>query len=114
MAKLEFVLVRTRLTAGQGVRVASPGSSVFFRYDALSALAYIRRLWPFLSFSNFKFHLITLLKAFVALGCDRAVMNKNIGTIPTADEPVAFCVIEPLYRAFPFFPFFRRVFNSGG
>jgi hypothetical protein len=111
MAKVEFVLVRTRLTAGRGVRDCVAGFEVFFRYDALCALVYISRLWPFLSFSNFKFHLITLLKAFVALGCDRAVMNKNIGTIPTADEPVAFCVIEPLYCAFHFFPFFRRVFK---
>jgi|HubBroStandDraft_2_1064218.scaffolds.fasta_scaffold30585_3 hypothetical protein len=114
MAKVEFVLVRTRLTAGQGIRVASPGSSVFFRYGPLSALVYISRLWPFLSFGNFKLHLITFLKAFVALRCDRAVVNKNIGTISTADEPVAFCVIEPLYCAFHFSPFFRPSLIAGG
>jgi hypothetical protein len=90
------------------------GFEVFFRYGALSALVYISRLWPFLSFSNFKLHLITFLKTFVALGCDRAVMNKNIGTIPTADEPVAFCVIEPLYCAFHLSPFFRPSLIAGG
>jgi hypothetical protein len=41
-------------------------------------------------------------------------VNKNIGTISTADEPVAFCVIEPLYCAFHFSPFFRPSLIAGG
>ena len=61
------------------------------------ALAYVGCLRPLLPFCDFELNLITLLQAFVTLGCDGAVVNKNIGTISTADEPVAFCVIEPLY-----------------
>lgn len=71
----------------------------------LGALAHIGRLRPLLSLGDFELYLITFLKAFIPLGCDGAVVNKNVGTIRTSDEPVAFCVIEPLYRAFHLSPY---------
>ena len=67
------------------------------------ALRNVCRLWSLLSFRDFELHRIALLQAFIALGSDRAVMHENVGTIRAADEPVAFCVIEPLYRAFQTF-----------
>src|ERR1700676_1336292 len=75
----------------------------------LDALAHIGRLRAFLSFRDFELHFITFLKALVTLGCDGAVMNKKIRGVRTSDEPVAFGVVEPLYRAFhrspyPLFP----------
>src|SRR5579863_921272 len=42
-------------------------------------------------------------------------MYKNVGTICTADEPVSFCVIEPLYCPFQSFhepPSFRTPFGG--
>ena len=64
------------------------------------AFAYIGRLRSLLSFGDFELYLITFLQAFITLGRDGAIVNKNVGTVDTSDEPVAFCVIEPLYRAF--------------
>jgi len=81
------------------------------------ALADVRGLWPLLPFGNFKFHWITLLQALVPFGSDRAVMNKNVGTISASDEPVALCVIEPLYGSFQTFhaktPSFRTSLSGG-
>jgi hypothetical protein len=57
-------------------------------------------LRTFLTFHNFEFHWVTLLKALVTLILDGAVVNKNIGTVFAADETEPFCVIEPLYGSF--------------
>src|ERR1700691_1534004 len=61
------------------------------------------RLWSLLSFGDFDLHRVTFLQAFVSLRSDGAVMYKNVGPIRAPDEPVAFCVIEPLDRAFQTF-----------
>src|ERR1700722_14091373 len=66
----------------------------------LSALGHVRSLWAFLSFGDFKLHRITLLQAFIALRCDRAVVYKNVWAIRATDESVALCVIEPLHCSF--------------
>jgi hypothetical protein len=69
----------------------------------LSRLAYVRRLRSLLTFGDFELDLIPLLQALVSLGCDRAVVNENVGTICASDEPVAFRIIEPFHRAFQTF-----------
>jgi hypothetical protein len=83
--------------------------------QALRALAYIGSLRPLLSVGNLELDFIAFLKALVTLGCDGAVVDKNIGTVRAPDEPVAFCIIEPLHRAFHFrlTPSFRTP-DSGG
>lgn len=69
----------------------------------LRALRNVRGLRPFLAFSNLELYCIAFLKTFISLGSDRAVMNKNIGTVGAPDEPVPFGVIEPLDRTFQSF-----------
>lgn len=80
-------------------------------YKDSGALTYICRLWPFLPLRDFEFDFVTFLKALVPFGCDGAIVHKYIGTIFTSDEPVAFCIIEPLDRAFhfPLTPFSPRL-----
>jgi hypothetical protein len=67
------------------------------------ALGNVGCLGSLLAFADFELYCVAFLQALVALGSDCAVMYKNVGTIRAADEPVAFCVIEPLYRAFQTF-----------
>ena len=64
------------------------------------ALADVGSLRSFLSFADFELHLITFLKTLVTFRGDGAVVNKNVGTIRTSDEPVALGIVEPLDRAF--------------
>jgi hypothetical protein len=69
----------------------------------LGRLAYVRRLRTLLTFGDFELDLITLLQALVSLGCNRAVVNENVGTICASDEPVTFRIIEPFHRTFQTF-----------
>ena len=57
-------------------------------------------LRPFLTLGDFELYLVILLEAFVAFGGNSAIVNKYVGTIGAADEPIAFCVVKPLHRAF--------------
>jgi hypothetical protein len=66
----------------------------------LSGFFHVSRLRTFLAFDDFKFDIVSFLETLVAFGCDGAEVNKNVGTILSSDEPVSFCVIEPLYGAF--------------
>ena len=67
------------------------------------AFADVRRLRSLLAVGDFELHRVAFLQALVAFRSDRAVVYKNVGTIRASDEPVAFCIIEPLYRAFQTF-----------
>lgn len=60
---------------------------------------YVRRLRTVLAFGDFKFNLVAFLQTLVSLSRDGAEVNKNVWAIFSSDEPVSFCVIEPLYRA---------------
>jgi len=53
-------------------------------------------LWSFLPLDDLELHLIALLKALIAFATDRAVVNKDIRTIITADESKSLGIIEPL------------------
>jgi hypothetical protein len=82
----------------------------------LRRLGHVRRLRAFLAFGNLELHLVAFLQALVSLGGDCAVVNKNIGSIRTPDEPIPFGVIEPLYGPFQTFhvsPRFLHVLKWG-
>jgi|ERR1700679_2926394 hypothetical protein len=72
------------------------------RLSRLGSLQYIGRLRTLLTLGNLKFHFVTLLKALITLGCDGTVVNKNVGTIRSSDEPITFCIVEPLHGTFHF------------
>ena len=69
----------------------------------LGCLADVRGLRPLLSFGDFELHRVAFLQAFVSLGCNRAVMNKNVRAIRAPDKAIAFRVIEPLDGSFQAF-----------
>lgn len=54
----------------------------------------------FLPLDDLKLYLIAFLQAFIPLSADRAVVNKNIGTILPPDKAEPFCIVEPLYGSF--------------
>src|ERR1700758_152259 len=58
------------------------------RPHPLRSLGHVRSLRAFLTFSDFEFHLVAFLQAFIPLGGNRAVMHKNIRAIRAPDEPV--------------------------
>jgi hypothetical protein len=66
----------------------------------LTSFLDVGRLRTFLAFDDFEFDIVSFLETLVPLGGDGAVVNKNVGAIFSTDEPVAFWVIEPLYRTF--------------
>jgi hypothetical protein len=68
--------------------------------SVLLSFYYVRGLRTFLAFGNFELYLVSFLKALVTLCGDRAVVHKHIWSICATDEPVPFCVVEPLHYAF--------------
>jgi hypothetical protein len=71
----------------------------------LAGFRNIGRLRAFRSLGDLKLYLIALLQALIALGCNRTVVHKNIGTAVTSDEAITFGVVEPFNRAFQTFHF---------
>src|SRR5580704_5755172 len=67
------------------------------------ALRNVGCLGSLLAFGDFELYCVAFLQALVAFGSDCAVVYKNVGAIRASDEPVAFCVIEPLDGAFQTF-----------
>jgi hypothetical protein len=57
----------------------------------------LRSLLPL---NDVKFDFVAFLQTLVAIELDRAVMNKHVGPIVTADKAVSLRVIEPLHFAF--------------
>lgn len=53
-----------------------------------------------LALHDLKFNIITFLEALVTFGLDRAEVNEHIWPIVTSNEPVAFCIVKPLYFTF--------------
>lgn len=68
-------------------------------YTKLSGFLYIGRLRTLRSLHNFKFDLFSFLQSAVPVPDDCRVMNENIRAVLSADESVAFHVIEPLDRS---------------
>jgi hypothetical protein len=65
----------------------------FFEARDLIGLRTLRPL------NNVELNLIALFEALVALALDGAVVNEDVGPTIPAEESVALCVVEPLYRA---------------
>jgi hypothetical protein len=63
-------------------------------------LGYVAGLRTLLTFHNLELYGIAFLKALVTFILDRAVVNKNIGSVFAADETESFCIIEPLNGSF--------------
>src|SRR5437764_6828788 len=74
--------------------------SLLSRSLLLRTFAYVGGLWSFLPLDDFEFHWIAFLQALVALARNRAVVDKHVGPVIASDEPIAFCIVEPLYGAF--------------
>lgn len=63
-------------------------------------LVYVRSLRSFLTLNNFELHRVAFLQAFVAFGIYGAVMNENVRSVVSSNEPVSFSVVKPLHSTF--------------
>lgn len=57
-------------------------------------------LRPLAALDNIELHFIALFEAFIAIALDRTVVDEDVGSALAAEEPIAFRIVEPLYRAF--------------
>ena len=57
-------------------------------------------LRTFGAFDDVELYLIAFFEGFVAVELDGAVVNEDVGSPVSSEEPVPFCVIEPLDDAF--------------
>lgn len=57
-------------------------------------------LWAFLPLNDVELDVVAFFEAFVTIELDCRVVDEDVRTIITADESVAFCVIEPFHFAF--------------
>ena len=53
-------------------------------------------LGTFGSLNDIEFHLVAFFEALIPLELNGAVMNEDIGAVFASEEPVPFCVVEPL------------------
>jgi hypothetical protein len=60
----------------------------------------VLRLRTLLALNYLELHVITLLKALVALGLDGAVVNEHIGSVIATDETETLCVVKPFNFTF--------------
>src|SRR5215467_9644917 len=63
-------------------------------------LDYVRSLRSFLTLNNFELYRVAFLQAFVAFGINGAVMNENVRSVVSSNEPVSFSVVKPLHSTF--------------
>ena len=69
-----------------------------------------------MALGDLKLYRVAFLQALVSFGCDRAVVDENVGPIGAADETISFGVIEPLdgsFQAFHVPPLSARPSYSG-
>ena len=76
--------------------------------ESLLRLYNVRGLRAFLPFDDLKFDVIAFLQALVPLGNQSTVVHEHIGAVVTADEPKAFCIVEPFHGSFQFHVLFLR------
>ena len=77
--------------------MGGPGEDVDL--DGLFEAADLIGLWALGAFNDVELYLVTLFETLIAFSLDGTVVNEDVGSAITAEEPVAFCVIEPLYGA---------------
>lgn len=65
--------------------------------------ANVGRLGTFLSLSNLELDGVSFLQALITFSRDRTVMHKDVGSIVTTDEAVAFGIVKPFHRTFQTF-----------
>ena len=65
-----------------------------------SNFCYVAGLRTLLTFHDLELYRIAFLKTFISVILNRAVVNKYIGSVFTADEAKSFCVIESLNGSF--------------
>jgi hypothetical protein len=65
----------------------------------LSYFSNLSGLRAFGALDYLKFDRVSFLQGAVAVSDDSRIMNKNIGTVFTPDEPVALRIVEPLYSS---------------
>src|SRR5229473_7936232 len=58
---------------------------------------YVFGLPPFRAFYHVELHLLTFLQAAESGCLNRREMNEHILAVLTADEPIALCIVKPLY-----------------
>jgi hypothetical protein len=68
--------------------------------DGLFEAADLIGLGAFGAFDDIELYFVTLFEALVAFALDGAVMDEYVCPAITAEEAVAFCVVEPFYGAF--------------
>jgi hypothetical protein len=71
-----------------------------FVSGSFSQAGYLVCLRAFLTFYDIEFDVIAFFEAFVSIRLDGAVVHEDIGTLIASDEPVTFCIVEPLHFAF--------------
>ena len=84
---------RDRVSKFNQGKVESGSVRLFRLGDGLS-------LGAFLSLHDFKFNVITFLKAFISFRLDGAIVNKNIGAIFPANKAEALCIVKPFHFTF--------------
>jgi hypothetical protein len=57
------------------------------------------RLQALRSFLYFELHSLTLVEGLVTLGLDRAIVNEDVLTALTLDEPITLAGVKPLHCA---------------
>ena len=67
--------------------------------STLGSFAHIRCLWPLLPLHELELNHIALLQTLVAFRGNGAVVDENIGAVFSANEAIAFGVIEPFHRS---------------
>ena len=53
-----------------------------------------------MSLNDVEFYIVSFFEALVSIQLDRAVMNKDVGSVIAADEAVTLRIIEPFHFAF--------------
>ena len=57
-------------------------------------------LRAFGAFDDVEFDFVAFFEALVTFALNGAVVNEDVGSAITAEESIAFCIVEPLYGAF--------------
>lgn len=60
---------------------------------------YLIGLWAFGPLDDVELDFITFFEALVALALDGAVVDEDVCPAVAAEESVALCIVEPLYRS---------------
>src|SRR5271165_1400708 len=96
---------RTHSRPKENTLAASAGGGSFdeTKNQRSGSFGDVRCLGAFLPLHNLNLHCIAFLQALVALGSDRAVMDKDVRATLSSEEPVSFRIVKPLDGAFQTF-----------